>query len=565
MLKRMVALTLVLLVSACNPATPSAGSGSASEPQARTGPTTLRSILKVEPASLAAKPLEGSGISIAHATRLFNATLDQSDSQEATRPYLAEALPVLNTDTWKVFPDGRMETTWTLRPNLTWHDGTALHAEDFVFAWRVYNTPELGTANARPNSLMADVRAPDARTLVIQWKSLYPDATSMASSFQALPRQILDPPFRQNDAAAFTNHPYWKAEYLGLGPYRLERWEPGAFIQGQAFDGHVFGRPKIDRVVVRFIADENTALTNLISGEVDFATDRTIRFEHSQILKREWGATGGTPVLTPAQPRVLYFQTRPQLSKPGLFTDVRGRKAMGHAIDRDALNVGLFNGDGGITEVFITQTFPGYQDLDRTISKYPFDPRRTETLLGEVGYAKGSDGFFARGGEKLSIDFRQEVGDQTQREMAIITDTWRRVGVESTVSLISSTQLRDTDFRHAYTGVYSGGTSAAARGGIGAVTSYHTPPGGITLNTGNYSGWGTAEYDKLSDAFVTTLDQNERNRQVIQMVKMLTDEIPITVLFFNFNVSAFSSAVRGPDPKAFDTLINYNIHEWEMV
>jgi ABC-type transport system substrate-binding protein len=148
--------------------------------------------------------------------------------------------------------------------------------------------------------------------------------------------------------------------------------------------------------------------------------------------------------------------------------------------------------------------------------------------------------------------------------MAIITDTWRKVGIESTVSLISSTQLRDADYRHSFSGVYSGGTSAAARGGIKAVTSYRSPPGGITLNMGNYSGWSSSEYDRLSDTFLATIDPRERNQLVISMVKMLADEIPITVLFFNYNVSAFSSKLKGPDPHAFDTLINWNLHEWEI-
>src|SRR5205823_1484694 len=127
MQQRVAALAMLwLLVAACSSGAPTSNPQAIDQAPARTGPTTLRSILKVEPASLAKKPLEGSGISIDHGTSLFNATLDQLDGQEVPRPYLAEALPALNTDTWKVFPDGRMETTWRLHPNLTWHDGTPL-------------------------------------------------------------------------------------------------------------------------------------------------------------------------------------------------------------------------------------------------------------------------------------------------------------------------------------------------------------------------------------------------------------------------------------------------------
>ena len=60
--------------------------------------------------------------------RALNAGLAINDERELPHPYLAEALPELNSDTWRVFPDGRMETAYRLRPNLTWHDGRPLTA-----------------------------------------------------------------------------------------------------------------------------------------------------------------------------------------------------------------------------------------------------------------------------------------------------------------------------------------------------------------------------------------------------------------------------------------------------
>src|SRR5206468_1881467 len=76
--------------------------------------------------------------------RAFNASLALVDGTGAAKPYLADALPQLNTDTWKVTPDGKMETMYRLKANLTWHDGTPLTADDFVFANQMYVTPGLG-------------------------------------------------------------------------------------------------------------------------------------------------------------------------------------------------------------------------------------------------------------------------------------------------------------------------------------------------------------------------------------------------------------------------------------
>ena len=172
-LSYLLAAVMVLLTGCALPA-PSGGSSTA--PEQVTQSLTLRTVMRVEPVSIAAKALQSSGISVAHAVRMFNANLDMTDSRENPLPYLAEALPVVNTDSWKVLPDGRMETSYHLKPNLVWHDGTPLSAEDFVFSWKVYATPELGAASGRLLTSLAEVVAPDERSLIFRWSRIYPDA-----------------------------------------------------------------------------------------------------------------------------------------------------------------------------------------------------------------------------------------------------------------------------------------------------------------------------------------------------------------------------------------------------
>src|SRR5262249_51558269 len=84
--------------------------------------------------SLAPRAFQTLGFTTGSTVRLFNAGLAMSGRGQ-WHPYLAESLPRLNSDTWQVFADGRMETTYRLRPNLTWHDGTPLSADDFILSW----------------------------------------------------------------------------------------------------------------------------------------------------------------------------------------------------------------------------------------------------------------------------------------------------------------------------------------------------------------------------------------------------------------------------------------------
>jgi len=258
--------------------------------------------LRVEPATMAPRGLGSAAVATKASGRLFNAALDLIDDRNLPRPYLAEALPELNTDPWRVYPDGRMETTYRLKPNVTWHDGTALSAEDFMLAWRVYSQPELGNAAAPPVSLMEDVSAPDARTLVIRWRRAYPQAgvlqaTGKLTDFPPLPRHVLQAPFDEAQWEAFAAHPFWTREYLGLGPYRLERWDPGASIEGAAFANHVGGRPKIDRIRIIFTPDSNTALANMLSGNIQIAVDNAIFFQQALTAKQEWAPNAGGNIL----------------------------------------------------------------------------------------------------------------------------------------------------------------------------------------------------------------------------------------------------------------------------
>ncbi len=213
------ALTMVLL--ACAPAPPAAPrSPAAAGPSAGPGPQrTLTIIARGEPPTIAARTITPFSGSLSYTARLFNATLDAVDEREQAVPYLAEALPQLNTPSWEVFPDGTMLTRYYLRPRLTWHDGQPLAAEDFVFGWRVYRTPEfIGAAGSAVVSAMAEVRAPDAATVEIFWGRPYPDAAAMDLSFQALPRHLLEQPFRELDAQAFASLPFWTSDYIGLAP-----------------------------------------------------------------------------------------------------------------------------------------------------------------------------------------------------------------------------------------------------------------------------------------------------------------------------------------------------------
>src|SRR5947209_18150012 len=138
----MLAATLVACAAPTSTSTPRQGEPAPAEtgqaparPEAQPS-RTLAGAIRVEPASIAGKGLQPSSLTLGATVRTFNAGLTIIDDHDQARPYLAETLPELNTDTWRVNADGTMETIYKLKPNLTRHDGAPLTADDFVIAWK---------------------------------------------------------------------------------------------------------------------------------------------------------------------------------------------------------------------------------------------------------------------------------------------------------------------------------------------------------------------------------------------------------------------------------------------
>ena len=563
-----IGLLAVTLLGACAPQAPTQPSGPLESPPAERPSRSFAMAVRYEPASLASKPLRDSGSGVSSTTRLFNAELDLEDSRGSIRPYLAEGLPQLNTDTWQVFPDGRMETRYRLKPNLAWHDGTPLSAEDFVFAYRVFTAPALAVPAGPPVDQMEGIEAPDPRTVVIQWRQLFPDAANLTMGFQPLPRHLLEASFDGLEPDAFLSHAYWTTEYVGLGPYRLQRWEPGSFIEGAAFDGHALGRPKIDRITVRFFADENVAFTNLLSGEVQYATGRSLRFEHGTGLKREWEPTQkGTVLFTPDTSRFVAVQLRPQLSTPSGLLDVRVRRAIVHAIDRQLLNEGIFDGEVQPSDLFMTRhsRYERLQDMDRALAEadravthYPYDVRRTERLMREAGFPRTNGVYTSGAGERFSMEVWAHSSPQYEKELAILANTWQQAGFEIKPNVLPAAALRDNQLRSSFPALYIASSSR-----LESFASASIPSAANRWHGSNRGGWSNAKYDRLWQSFNATLDPDERTQQVVSMLKLLSDEIPAWVLYYNPSVSAHLASLRGPDSASLNSDV-WNVYEWEV-
>lgn len=554
----------VLLTAACAPgptgSTEESGQAGEKGPQKILAFAVWREVTAVFPA------LNTSGGTDA-TLRLFNAGLTVTDDVGTVHSELAE-IPQLDTATWQVFPDGKMQTIHTLRLGLTWHDGQPLEAEDFVFARGVSASSAAGIAPTRTQRLMESVVAADPHTLVIRWSAAYPGASRLGmKDFAPLPRHILAQPFSSLEQGllvtdAFLNLPFWRTEYIGLGPYRLVAWEPGSYFEGVAFDGFARGRPKIERLINR-VMDDRAGLTEILAGSLDVAE---VDLEHAQVLQRDWVPAGrGTLVqsLGNLKPKLIQLQP-PYVGHPGLL-DIRVRRALAHSIDRQGINDGVYGGQGVITETQVPPKAPLFPAVDLAIMKYPYDPRRSEQLMNEGGFTRDSAGLFADAtAARFAFEFERLLQADEEPIQLIMMDIWKRAGFEvhPTVAPFSPTPEHQTKFP----GIRSLGSAPteASLYSANLATAQNRWAGA------NKSGFSDPEYDRLYQAFISTLDQTERTRQFVQLERTFSEQLPAFVTHFQINTTVVASTLRGPRGETKNigdltpsTFRYFNIHEWE--
>lgn len=558
----------VLVALALAGCAPSGGPGAASSGQTGSAAParTLVTMTNVD-VVLAESPLAaGSSSRTSRANVFFQANLtatDLANSVQTKWPGLAERLPQLDTDTWKVFPDGRMEVTWVLRPGLTWHDGAPLTADDFVFAFQILKVPEY-VPSTEDRNRVDDVIALDPRTILVRWNSPFAKANSAVIQ-SPRPRHILGEAFAQQSPEQFASHPYWgdNNSYVGVGAYRLQRSEPGAFLEGSAFDNFARGRPQIDRIKILVVPDKNTSVANLLSGEVQMSFDYNLFFEQGVVLKREWAKNnGGTVNMVEDQVRWAAFQYREQYVNPRDILDLRVRKALAAAIDKQGFIDGILEGEGNTAQTLVPPSMPYYADVDRLIEKHPYDPNRAHQLFAEAGLVRGADGvYLTKAGERFSPELRATAG--YERESAILSDAWRRVGVDVRERYASVAEDANGEFRSTFPAVYTAYQNLSFVFGRLATTGIGTPEN--RWSGTNRGGYSSPEFDRFYEVALTSLREADSIGGQIQLLHIANADLPLIPLYFSSQTAeAWSSALVPPPatdpPSRFGT---WNIEQWK--
>lgn len=497
-------------------------------------------------------------------TELHVNALVTNDLVGGLEPRLARKLPSLDDGTLVFLPDGRMRTTWLLRANARWHDGTPFAADDLVFSWEVMGNPDTPSTSGRKwVQLIDSVTAEDPLTLVITWKSTYYAAMDIGQRvFWPLPRHLLGETLRR-DAEAFTNSPYWTTEYVRLGPFRLAQHAIDTMVFDR-FDDYYLGRPKLDRVVVRVVGDGNAIVSHMSAGAIDMAAESTLPPDVGAWLQEEWQRSGAATVLfRPQSWHYLHFQMDPRFAQPtDIAVDVRVRRGLFQAIDRQGMRAFLFPGLPDISaDSFLLPKDPRRAITGEPFARYPYDPVAAARQLQDAGWVRGSDGrLLDRQSQPFEIEIQADERDA--RERAIVSDSFRTLGAQPRE--FTSTRTQTEEQRSTFSGLASTGRTV----GAGVFVYFQSRQNATPQNRWagqNKNHYANATLDDLIDRLYETVGDSEQASLMKAMGEVLADDLPVMPVYFRTISAAIARGVRALDDfaGADSGTMSRNAHLWD--
>lgn len=401
-------------------------------------------------------------------------------------------------------------TVWTfkIREGVPFHNGHILTARDVAYSFNRILDPAVDTPVRAVLGIMKQVTAPDDRTAVFELNAPHTDFPLLLADYRAL--------VIQQDSADTIEQ-----TANGTGPFRLETLDLDGVTVMTAFDDYWMGRPGHARVEIHLIRDMFAVRQAVLAGQIDTYSGTVAEiplFDPNQFEVRVT-PTGGWEGF------VMRTDTPP-------FDDVRVRRALRLAVDRQAM-IDLVLGPDGGTLACDSPVWPGdpyYLKMD-----CPQDIELARQLLAEAGYPDG-----------ITVDLYYSDMSQTWPTLAqVYQQQAAKAGITVNLNLTPSDGYWvDVWMVEPFT-----------------ITSWSQRPADQILNEGWRSGadwnetyWNRPDFDTLLDRARSALGFDERKALFGQAQRVLWEEGGALIPYFLNSVWIINRAVSIPDFGYGDTL-----------
>jgi oligopeptide transport system substrate-binding protein len=435
-------------------------------------------------------------------------------------------------ESWTISDDG-LTYTFTLRDH-TWSDGTPVTADDFVFAFRRILDPAtaaeyayllfpIKNAEAINNGSQADPEALGARA--VDPKTLEVTLEQPTSYFLQLLTHYTSFPIPKHKVEELGDDWVKAGNIVGNGAYTVVEWVPNSQVRLEKSDTFWDAENvAIDEVVYYPTEERNTGTKQFRAGEVDVQYD--FASEQIDFLKEN------LPEATHISPGLAAYYYIFNTKEPP-FDDVRVRKALAMAVERDAIT----------EKILRTGELPAYNLVPPDTGTYgeppqvdwadvPYQERveQAKALLAEAGF--GPD-------NPLKFTLRYNTSENHKKIAIAIAAMWKQLGVQA--------ELFNTEVKVHYNDLQSHDFQVAR---AGWVADYNDPENFLTLlrtSTGpmNYGQYSNEEYDRLMAESDVTTDEEARNELMRQAEALMLAELPLIPIYHYVDKNLVSPKVQG--------------------
>ncbi len=533
-MKRLTAFALLLAL----------GLASCSKTGQRATPTgELRVALPINPTQL--NPiLEQNSIENFTDGLIFDLLVTQDDHHRQV-PDLASVVPT--KDNGGISRDG-LTITYHLRRNVTWHDGAPFTSRDVKFTWQAIVNPANNVVSRRGYDQVASVDTPDRFTVVFHMKRLFAPAIDTIfgesdTPFRILPQHLLGKYPNLNQVP-------FNASPVGTGPFTFVRWQRGDRIILAANPHYFRGAPKIRRMTLLLILDDNTTEAQVRSHEVDLALEIP-----NTIYRDLDGAAGVVRQLVPAP---IYESIDFNLTRPPL-DDIRVRRALVLGADRPSIARDDTYGAGTLASADLS---PYYWAYDPALRPAPYDTAQARALLDQAGWHPGTDGVRVRNGRRLSLQLAFGTGSSIARAItAQIQQMYRALGID--------VQLKGYDYATYYAVAQSGGILNGGKFDLAVYawvsgsdpdnssqwTCSAIPPAG-----NNITRYCSPQMEAAQRLALSMFDRAARKRAYSRIERLLIDDAPAAFLYYRSMPYAHDPQLQNFAPNGVTD--GWNAQEW---
>ncbi len=447
------------------------------------------------------------------ADSIFNGLI-QLDAQFKAMPDLAES--------WTVSPDGRTYT-FTLRRNISWHDGRPFSSADVKFTYEQVLLKYHARTRAGLENVLDRIDAPNPATVIFRFKGPFGALIQRSDVTEApiLPRHIYEgTDILQNPG---------NANPVGTGAFRFKEWNRGAQVTLVKNDRYFkAGQPAIDQIVFRVLPQAALSVIALERGEVDFLASipagdvPRLRGNTNLSLAPALAGPGGSFCIGTMIPNL----TRAPLD------NLKVRQAIFHAVNRDFIVAVL----GGLGRVAVAPISRGITWVNHpSLPQFRYDVSRANALLDEAGFRRGPEG------TRFRLTY---VASTTQiRYAEVVRDNLRDVGIEITVVPLEFTASVERvfirkDFDLAFASYCNGPDPDIGVKRIYVSSNIQPIP------FSNGASYRNPQMDELFDLAARSLDLNERGRYYRAIQEIAVRDVPYFWLVETFRYVGYNRDLK---------------------